>query len=101
MRAEGGDLFGWGAREAVLRAVRADPGDAAPFGDPVDATTLAELVNEALGPRGTHAEVVAADEVSCSGSGPHGGLAALAFAHGWHAEGHDSTDRLRLRPATP
>ena len=78
VRPEGGDLFGWGAREAVLRAVRARPDDAAPFGSPVDAAGLVAVLDEALA---ADAEVLGADEVRCTGAGPL--VAVLAFAHGW------------------
>ncbi|WP_278259065.1 hypothetical protein [Nocardioides convexus] len=37
IRAEGADLFGYGAREAVVRAVGGAPEDRAPFGSPVTA----------------------------------------------------------------
>ncbi len=34
VRADGADLFGYGAREAVVRALRGDPADRLPFGAP-------------------------------------------------------------------
>ena len=41
VRAEGADMFGYGAREAVVRALRGDHGDRAPFGAPAPAAELA------------------------------------------------------------
>jgi len=98
VRAEGTDLFGYGAREAVVRAVKGDPADRAPFGAPGSAEELAAAVTEVLG-------VPAARD----GSSPHGlavrvpdalrrPLEALAFAHGWEALPADSADQVRLRP---
>ena len=40
IRPEGADLFGYGAREAVVRALAGADEDRAPFGEPVE---LAEL----------------------------------------------------------
>ncbi|MGA8845765.1 MAG: hypothetical protein WB471_04035, partial [Nocardioides sp.] len=120
VRGEGADLFGFGAREAVLRAVRGDPADRAPFGAPVTADELAALFGEAIS--GAAVAVISASEVCCSGSGPLTGLGAgleaerragallvLAFAHGWRlaARGSDGCERasddtdLRFRPAGP
>jgi coenzyme F420-0:L-glutamate ligase/coenzyme F420-1:gamma-L-glutamate ligase len=100
VRAEGGDLFGWGAREAVVRALRADPADLAPFGTPVPATDLAALVTDVLDlpaePDGP-ADVV---RVSCPAALARG-LAALAFAHGWLLEVGDAPNDALLRRARP
>jgi coenzyme F420-0:L-glutamate ligase / coenzyme F420-1:gamma-L-glutamate ligase len=109
VRAEGGDLFGFGAREAVLRAVRGSDGDRRPFGAPVSSHELATAVVEVSG---DVAEVVGPDDVRCSravGDGPaaaqRASLGILAFAHGWRvvddpADASADTD-LRFRPATP
>jgi coenzyme F420-0:L-glutamate ligase/coenzyme F420-1:gamma-L-glutamate ligase len=95
VRAEGGDLFGWGAREAVVRALRGEPADRLPFGAPASARELADavtLVTDAV------ATVAAADLVLTATDDPR--LAALAFAHGWEP---DRTRRgeVGLRPTTP
>lgn len=98
VRSEGTDFFGWGAREAVLRALRGDPADQAPFGA---AASVAEL-SEAL---------TALTEAEAEPDGPGLRLTvsatsvesvrALAFAHGWVVTtGHDQ-GRLGLRPAHP
>jgi coenzyme F420-0:L-glutamate ligase/coenzyme F420-1:gamma-L-glutamate ligase len=68
VRPEGGDLFGWGAREAVVRALAGDAADRAPFGSPVPAPELAAAL--ARLPDG-------ADRTA---------VAAVCFAHGWRLE---------------
>jgi coenzyme F420-0:L-glutamate ligase/coenzyme F420-1:gamma-L-glutamate ligase len=101
IRAEGGDLFGYGAREAVVRALKGDLADRAPFGSPAAADELAAAITDALG-------------LIPSRTGPSGdlllvtrppglarGLRALAFAHGWEVESTDSPSDARLRPARP
>ena len=50
VRPEGADLFGYGAREAVLRALVGDPTDATPFGAPSAAAELAEALTAARRP---------------------------------------------------
>lgn len=98
IRQEGGDLFGYGAREAVLRAVLRDPADAAPFGAPVPAAELVEL----LGSTGIHAVATTdadGDLVHCAGDRPEP-VEVLAFVHGWRVDPRaDGTD-LRLRPVS-
>lgn len=97
IRAEGADLFGYGAREAVVRAVAGDPADRAPFGaaatppDLVDALTRAGMSGTYADDRGVHCP-----------AGRRVELDIIAFAHGWQvdpasAEGAD----LRLLPLTP
>ncbi len=98
VRAEDGDLFGFGAREAVLRAVRGEPADRAPFGRPVDAAELVETLAATLGLR---AVGVDADTVTTPvGAGPL--LAAVVFACGWEIAPADAGDAdLRIRRGTP
>jgi coenzyme F420-0:L-glutamate ligase / coenzyme F420-1:gamma-L-glutamate ligase len=86
VRADGGDLFGYGAREAVVRALAGHDEDRRPFGDPVPAHELAGALSRAL--RG---------EVATVGAGQDGpgtafrlpadsgrqAVAAVCFAHGW------------------
>ena len=90
VRPEGADLFGYGAREAVLRALLGDPADALPFGAASAAGELAEAL-AALGavPHLEGDGLVVADDA------PHDAVRALAFAHGWVV---DPDDRVRLRP---
>ncbi len=77
VRPEGGDLFGWGAREAVVRAVAGDPADQAPFGAPAGA---AEVVSALTRAGVVRAEVLATGEVSAPDDP---GVRAVVFAHGW------------------
>ena len=44
VRVEGEDLFGYGAREAVVRALAGEPADRAPFGAPAAAEEMAAAV---------------------------------------------------------
>lgn len=116
VRAEGADLFGLGAREAVVRAVAgALTGDVAgrvPFGAPATPEDLAAAIGAALPHLAAGLEVGAdAGEVAVSGvlPGDATGLHAVAFAHGWGAVEDDAdtradtrdTARVRFRPATP
>ncbi|GEP35611.1 hypothetical protein NSZ01_33790 [Nocardioides szechwanensis] len=96
VRPEGADLFGFGAREAVLRAVAGDPADRRVFGSPApDDEMLAAL-------RAAGAEGTPYDGGVVVTAGPSAEvLAVLAFAHGWVLDASAATDRLRLRPATP
>ena len=90
VRPEGADLFGYGAREAVLRALVGDPADASPFGTPSSPTELATaLTGLGVVPR------VEGDGVMLGDDAPLGAVQALAFAHGWVV---DPDDRVRLRP---
>jgi coenzyme F420-0:L-glutamate ligase/coenzyme F420-1:gamma-L-glutamate ligase len=83
VRPEGGDLFGYGAREAVVRALAGQDADRAPFGAPVPHDELARALAR-----------VPPDRTA---------VTAVAFAHGWVLEGWDEDDvavRLRARPVT-
>lgn len=68
VRPEGSDLFGWGAREAVVRALAGDVADLAPFGEPVPAAELAAALDRL--PDATDRAAVA----------------AVCFAHGWRTD---------------
>jgi coenzyme F420-0:L-glutamate ligase/coenzyme F420-1:gamma-L-glutamate ligase len=100
VRPEGADLFGYGAREAVLRALAGDPADLTPFGAPATAEEVATAVSLVLG---RPAEPVP------------GGLAVpadprvapLAFAHGWAVDhgmveaSEEGAEKAVIRPVTP
>jgi coenzyme F420-0:L-glutamate ligase/coenzyme F420-1:gamma-L-glutamate ligase len=100
VRGEGEDLFGYGAREAVLRALAGDPADLTPFGAPATAEEVATAVSLVLG---RPAEPVP------------GGLAVpadprvapLAFAHGWAVDhgmveaSEEGAEKAVIRPVTP
>ena len=101
VRAEGGDLFGYGAREAVVRALRGDAADRAPFGAPAEADELMVVIREVLGLVASHS---ARDGGSLLVTFPRGltrPLHALAFAHGWEVLPTDSPSDARLRPVRP
>lgn len=95
VRPDGGDLFGWGSREAVLRALRADPADAAAFGAPSAAAELAEALAELGGGVRIEEASVVADHVAADA------LRALAFAHGWRVAATEADGSVRLRPDRP
>ncbi len=89
VRPEDADLFGFGAREAVVRAVRGTPEDRTPFGRPAAADELAAVVRDALG---LPVDVLDAGTLAVpAAAGPL--LAVLAFAHGWElsADGAPAT----------
>ncbi|MDQ6522176.1 coenzyme F420-0:L-glutamate ligase [Nocardioides sp. LHD-245] len=97
IRADGADLFGYGAREAVVQAVAARPEGRAAFGSPVDA---AELV-AALGRAGIPARAATAVDVRTS-TERRAAADIVAFAHGWdRVETSDLDTDLRFRPVTP
>ncbi|WP_139978188.1 coenzyme F420-0:L-glutamate ligase [Nocardioides litoris] len=98
VRSEGGDMFGWGAREAVLRAVAGDPADAAPFGAPVPADDLVAAARQALA-----VELVVVDEATVvvppDAVPVLALLAVVAFAHGWSPHGGGADHRfVRVTP---
>jgi coenzyme F420-0:L-glutamate ligase/coenzyme F420-1:gamma-L-glutamate ligase len=106
VRPDGGDLFGYGAREAVVRALRGDPADRPPFGSAAPAGDLLDALGSVLGP-GAGPPAPDGDQVvvPLTGAGQGAVVAALGFAHGWLVvEGSDLADspvEVRLRPSTP
>jgi len=94
IRAEGADLFGYGAREAVLRAVAGCDEDRSPFGAPVSAEELVD----ALARAGITAQGSPAGEVRCP-TDRRVAVDIVAFAHGWVVT-EFGTD-LRLQPVSP
>ena len=109
IRHEGADLFGYGAREAVVAAARGgDPVPfGVPFGIPVDAAELAGALARALD-ADTDVAVDSPSQVTVSG-GSRDLIGAVAFAHGWlldpvgpdSGERNDSASRLRFPGGTP
>ncbi|MBZ5734216.1 coenzyme F420-0:L-glutamate ligase [Nocardioides sp. TRM66260-LWL] len=102
VRPPAGDLFGYGAREAVLRALSSalGPGadaDDAGFGAVADADELLAGLERV----GVEAVRAADGGVTCA-AGPDAGavVRAVAHAHRWRL-GHDPDGRLQLRPRTP
>jgi coenzyme F420-0:L-glutamate ligase/coenzyme F420-1:gamma-L-glutamate ligase len=95
LRPEGADLFGLGAREAVLTALRGDLGDGGLYGAPVAAEDLAAVVQSLTG----LAVEVDGDELSLATDDPRirWVCEVAAYAHGWTASGDDRA-RIRLVP---
>jgi coenzyme F420-0:L-glutamate ligase/coenzyme F420-1:gamma-L-glutamate ligase len=81
IRPEGSDFFGFGAREAVVRALKGAAEDQAPFGAPASAEELSAAVAEVTGT----VPVAHEDGLQVDGADPVA-VAALAFAHGWRYE---------------
>ena len=95
VRPEQADLFGYGAREAVVRALRGSPEDRAGFGAPATAEEVAAAVAEVIGRR------PAVDGAGLLADGPVDVLRALAFAHGWEVAAPTGASGTRLLPSTP
>jgi len=104
VRAEGADMFGYGAREAVVRALAGAPEDRAPFGAAAPVADLVAALHTVLGPASSVTEepgglVVGTDP------GREAVVAAVAFAHGWKRRtdpgSAESSGRVGLRPLSP
>jgi coenzyme F420-0:L-glutamate ligase / coenzyme F420-1:gamma-L-glutamate ligase len=95
LRGEGEDLFGYGAREAVVRALAGDPADRPVFGVPAAAAEVAAAVLAALG-----VEAVNRDGRLAVPLVGEPRLHALAFAFGWEVEA-ETTGESTIRPVTP
>jgi coenzyme F420-0:L-glutamate ligase/coenzyme F420-1:gamma-L-glutamate ligase len=109
VRPDGGDMFGFGSREAVVAALSRR--DAAVFGSPALAADLAAAITEVLA---STVDASADDEtVETYLSAPYdeelSALRTLAFAFGWSLETDPpdgaadsmSAIRLRFRPGCP
>jgi len=99
VRAESGDLFGFGAREAVVRALLGRAEDRVGFGAPATPEELASAVRLVTGldarPDGGDLVVAAPGDTR---------LEALAYAHGWSLDRSldpDDDGEARFRPPTP
>ncbi len=97
VRPDGADLFGYGAREAVVRALRGDDEDRAAFGAPADPNELTDAIRTVL-PGATVRSESGAVVVR---GGEARTLAGLAFAFGWRPDDAPDDDGLRFRPTTP
>ncbi len=87
VRPEGADLFGYGSREAVLRAARGEVVDAAPFGSPVSHDELLRALAQA--------------GLTIDDAANLAAVRIVAFAHGWRAENPSGDGDIGLRPVTP
>jgi coenzyme F420-0:L-glutamate ligase/coenzyme F420-1:gamma-L-glutamate ligase len=99
VRPEAGDLFGFGAREAVVRALLGRAGDRVGFGASAGAEELAEAIRLVTGLDARHEAdaLVVAPPTDVR-------LTLLAYAHGWavdHDPEPDAATEVRIRPVTP
>jgi coenzyme F420-0:L-glutamate ligase/coenzyme F420-1:gamma-L-glutamate ligase len=105
VRDEGADLFGYGAREAVVRALRGAATDRAPFGTPAAADEVAAAVRTVLGETVDVLDDGAGGLLVDREMAPVEVLAALAFAHGWRVPTDpvpgETRRRVGLRPVEP
>jgi coenzyme F420-0:L-glutamate ligase / coenzyme F420-1:gamma-L-glutamate ligase len=99
VRADGADLFGYGAREAVVRALQARPADRRPFGAPAAADELATAIRDVIGLVPSHTGSADGALVVTYPRGLSRPLTALVFAHGWTLHATDHPNEARLRPA--
>lgn len=99
VRAEDGDLFGYGAREAVVRAVGGAAVDRAPFGTPVPVEEITAVLRSLR----VSTEAIEPDLATCSGVAVDriAEVTVVAFAHGWIVQAGVVGGDLRIRPATP
>jgi coenzyme F420-0:L-glutamate ligase/coenzyme F420-1:gamma-L-glutamate ligase len=95
VRDDAEDLFGLGARQAVVHALRGGPSDDQGFGAPAGREELAAAVTAVTGrpPRSAGEGLEAA--------GPAEVLRALALAHGWQAQESGADAVTRLLPPGP
>jgi coenzyme F420-0:L-glutamate ligase/coenzyme F420-1:gamma-L-glutamate ligase len=98
VRAPGGDLFGLGARDAVLAALGRDSAQRAAFGAAVTGDELGSVLLALLG-----AVVMANDDavtVTTSDSAARWVAGVAAYAHGWDIANEDASG-VQLRPSAP
>lgn len=96
-RPEGSDLFGFGAREAVLRALVADPADRVPFGSPATVAEMAEALTALTGAEPTPD----GPGLRVAGDASAEALRALGFAHGWAVTTGRAHGPPRMQPSDP
>jgi hypothetical protein len=97
----GADLFGLGAREAVLTALRGVEGVRPVFGAPVDVDELLGVLASVAAPTpptmsaDAGSVVVTTDDARVRWT-----CQVAAYAHGWRVSDTDAS-RIRLVPAAP
>lgn len=101
IRPDGADMFGYGAREAVVRALQGDPTARRPFGAPAAPAELAAAITTALGLVASRSGPGDGDLLLIVPKGLTRSLATLTFAYGWDVFDTDSPSQVRLRPARP
>ena len=95
VRPDGGDMFGWGAREAVVRALAGDDADRVPFGSPAPLADLQDGVSHVVGSGRALSSTLSLTfdddpdraEIRLPGTADRTAVAAVCFAHGWRIEG--------------
>lgn len=109
IRPEGADLFGYGAREAVIRALAGAEEDRAPFGEPVEPAELTTVIGRVHSCSWTALALrddagPAAYDLEIAGTPDRAAIAAVCFAHGWRVVAWQpgvSGVVARVSPATP
>jgi coenzyme F420-0:L-glutamate ligase/coenzyme F420-1:gamma-L-glutamate ligase len=101
LRAPGADLFGLGAREAVLAALAAGAAGRDAFGTPADPDDLGRALAEVTGlPVSADGGTIVVDTTGADDPRALWATEVAAYAHGW-VRVDDDGSRVRLRPATP
>lgn len=106
VREPAGDLFGYGAREAVIRALAGVDVDRVGFGAPASPDELIDALVRVLGPDAVDRNDRSSDDepadrervATVSVTGPADAVAAVAFAHGWAAQPDSRSDSWLLAP---
>lgn len=104
VREDGADLFGYGSREAVLRALLGRDEDRAPFGAPAAADELLDALEELVPGAAGGPDAGDGITVTVPGADALVRVGLLAFSSGWHVSAPtptpDSPIRVRLHPGT-
>jgi len=98
VRPEATDMFGYGAREAVLHALRGDAEAHGPFGHPASTAEMAEALTALTGAE------PGSDDAGLTVPGGHvssDAVRALGCAHGWQVVTGPEDGLLRLQPVHP
>ena len=109
IRPEGADLFGYGAREAVVRALAGREEDRLPFGTPVEMAELLAALDRVHDPGWSTVSVrdvggTAAYDLEISGRPERTVVSAVCFAHGWRVLAWDDGETgvvARVSVASP
>jgi coenzyme F420-0:L-glutamate ligase/coenzyme F420-1:gamma-L-glutamate ligase len=97
IRPDGTDMFGYGAREAVMHALDQD-GDPGAFGAPMPAAELRELLDTWIR---TWVQVQGDEILVEDVEGPRQlAVVVAAYAHGWEVASRNDSS-VRLRPSGP
>lgn len=83
VRAEGADFFGYGAREAVVRALAGDARDRTPFGSPATPSELTSSLDAVVGPATGDPDGAG---LALPAGADRTAVAAVCFAHGWRLD---------------